>query len=1760
MLRTWNRTIPIFLRTAPILALVLFVVAPASPAAAQTHCTTWVDTLLTYENRPPSVQCVSDPSFPRSSDVETFRWKGHDYMIMNSGNELWIYNVDDPANPVLTATSDFDFGVRGDSDYDLIDFDVCDGCRYGILSHKVKRTVVFDLGAGGTPSFPGGAYAFYDGVDLQIGGFVFSKGGQQYLFTAGLPDGCGGVSTLYTVDGVGNLGFVGCIEVGGAGFLLKGLHEYDTGAAFYLYAGDRSGIAHVFRADGAGAALSLTYITSPIGMSGRRYELSIDRNNALLASGNLGASEIQIWDVANPEVPVRRWTVPGSANNVSLRSPSPGSVPTLMTNVAGWPNSTRTFTVGSTGPEEFEATYWTDRSLVHNDLLSCAFASGGALSPDGSVLFLSRYAMHQVFDLSDCLEPTPAVADLVITPDPVFPGDTVTVRDTTTGRVDRWALWVTEEPGGVVVAGSATPSATNPNVITYQIPQNLPWGTSYQAHILVESSDLTPDVPSLDDNITINRTPEATIAIAPSAVVVGESVTLTATAEGNPGANPYTWTIDPPTGVDIFRDGASTTVALDQSGVWAFSLTVDYQHLTDAGGAYQATAEITGFNVTSVAADFTISPSNPLHTQDIILNGSSSKPVGGNLSYAWTVEEFSGPGAYTGCPAAAVCTIPGDSLEPGTWYTVSLLVTNNDDAKTSSTSQNVLVGNGAIQPSISFSPANPEIGTNLVFTVNGVPGDIDKASWTMGGTGCDGADPTPECIPSLWNDCKALAYKYSSGGNKTVTVTVEVGSNTFTADPVSLTVASAGSCTGGGGGGTPCSYSLSSTSTTIGKAGGEKTFQVTTTSGCSWTAATSFPWLTVLQPTGQTTGSGTVRFRADENTGPQRVGSIIAAGRGFVVTQNAPDVPANFTLSNSHPEIGEVVTITVDPILVVTGWDFGEADCRGNSPVINCTFLPSGACNTMQWTFPTSGEKSIEMVVADGRIKTKNPVVLKEGECCLADARPDAHFTMSADEAYSGEKVVFTDTSSKSGLNTKALGISWAPADPEIGQDINFFVDGVVGTVTEATWDLGDAGCDGPSTEVCVPDGLFSQCPTISFAYASGGPKSVSVTLELSGGGTDSTGPVTVDVANSGTCDDTGGGGCSYTLSEYSKSFPPEGGSGAFDVNTTAECAWNATTSSSWVTLNSGQGSGPGPVAYTVAANGGRFSRAAIIRVEGKIHRVTQGADLGNTAPTVWQWTVTRVEDEDGSPVSEDVATGSEQNFSHVFRDPGRYRVSLTAINCFGSDSTLDYVTVEDAPVEDFVVGAAVSLDGANDTHWESDLRFFNPCGEDLAVRIEYQPENTDNTGADLVFREFGLGPDETRVFADITEAIPGLEGNEITGSVRIESQSDSGCKVLSISRTFNDTPEGSLGLFVPALPVKRVGREFLDLTGLIQNEDYRTNLRMVNYGDEEVWVPITAYDKGGHQVGETRSALVHGHSTKQLNEIALWLGLESDPAPFSVRVGVDGYDVQVLATVVDNLTGDSVLYLSSFHDENQIWLAGVASLEGVNESQWRTDLWLYNPTGDWLAGQVEFVVGDNPTDVYGFEWPNLSVNRTKQYLDIVSEDLGLEEVRGYIVLTGADGGPAPQVAARTYNLDAETGGTYGLNLQAFGPDDLLLPGEIAYITGVSNSEDKSVGFRTNIGLLNTDREGWTGVRITLYDIFGAEAAEPFESSIAPGKLWQFDVFKKLGLRDVTMTGSIKVEVTSGGGVAAYATEIDNRTQDSIFIPAQRKFQGLVPQ
>ena len=658
------------------------------------------------------------------------------------------------------------------------------------------------------------------------------------------------------------------------------------------------------------------------------------------------------------------------------------------------------------------------------------------------------------------------------------------------------------------------------------------------------------------------------------------------------------------------------------------------------------------------------------------------------------------------------------------------------------------VGDGNVAPVISWSPSNPEKGENVGFSIEGVPADVDSTSWNLGGSGCDGADSTPTCSPTSWNKCKYQSYEYSSSGTKTVSLSVVVGGNTFTAPPVQVFVQASGSCNPT----TPppsCTYTLSPSSVTFGAVGGQTVVSVNTQSGCSWSASTTTPWISILAPSSGS-GNGSFRIGASQNTGPYRTGSVIAGGKGLVVKQAAPWVAANFTISNPAPARGEVVTFAVDPILEVASWDFGEPNCAGNDPVVSWYCQTAGACNTYQWTFPIEGEKSVTMVLSDGRTQTKHPTVGAIGECCLAVGRPDAEFAMSADEAYTGETITFTDLSAKAAtVPTKAITFGWNPQNPEIGENVSFTLEGVVGDIETATWDFGGDGCDGAdSTAVCTPN-QWNDCVHQSFSYSSSGEKTVSVTVQLEGGGSSFVGPRVLSVANAGECDSGGGGGpvCSYDVapSTAPDSYPHTGGNGSFGVTTTEDCEWNAITYSPWVHIDSGGGYGSGTVQYTVDANPGISSRTGTIWVGGKSHRLTQAGDRGNTAPSEWRWTVTRVLNEVGETVDEDYYSSRDQNMSYRFSDPGRYRVSLTAINCYGTSTTHRYVEIIEAPVENFVIGAAISQAGANNTQWETDLRFYNPCGELLDVRIEYLPENTDNAGAELFFREFQLQANETR-------------------------------------------------------------------------------------------------------------------------------------------------------------------------------------------------------------------------------------------------------------------------------------------------------------------------------------------------------------------------------------------------------------------------------
>jgi hypothetical protein len=88
----------------------------------------------------------------------------------------------------------------------------------------------------------------------------------------------------------------------------------------------------------------------------------------------------------------------------------------------------------------------------------------------------------------------------------------------------------------------------------------------------------------------------------------------------------------------------------------------------------------------------------------------------------------------------------------------------------------------------------------------------------------------------------------------------------------------------------PCQFSLSKGGATIGYNGGRLSVDLTTATGCAWTASSGDGWLMVSS--GQAgNASGTVGVTVSANTGAARVGHVIVGGQTYTVTQDAAPPP-----------------------------------------------------------------------------------------------------------------------------------------------------------------------------------------------------------------------------------------------------------------------------------------------------------------------------------------------------------------------------------------------------------------------------------------------------------------------------------------------------------------------------------------------------------------------------------------------------------------------------------------------------------------------------------------------------------------------------------------------------------------------------------------------------------------------------------------------------------------------------------------------------
>jgi hypothetical protein len=164
------------------------------------------------------------------------------------------------------------------------------------------------------------------------------------------------------------------------------------------------------------------------------------------------------------------------------------------------------------------------------------------------------------------------------------------------------------------------------------------------------------------------------------------------------------------------------------------------------------------------------------------------------------------------------------------------------------------------------------------------------------------------CAWTAASNATWLSITSGAGGSGDGSVAFSASANTGAARSGTLSVAGQTVTVSQSSG---CSYSVTPTSVSIGAVGGTGTsISVTTGTSCTWTATTNAGWITIL--TGATgTGSGSVTYAAQPNTGSARNGTLTAAGQVVAISQSGVCVYEISPMSKTFEKSGGTGSVSV---------------------------------------------------------------------------------------------------------------------------------------------------------------------------------------------------------------------------------------------------------------------------------------------------------------------------------------------------------------------------------------------------------------------------------------------------------------------------------------------------------------------------------------------------------------------------------------------------------------------------------------------------------------------------------------------------------------------------------------------------------------------------------------------------------------------------------------------------------------------------------
>lgn len=483
-------------------------------------------------------------------------------------------------------------------------------------------------------------------------------------------------------------------------------------------------------------------------------------------------------------------------------------------------------------------------------------------------------------------------------------------------------------------------------------------------------------------------------------------------------------------------------------------------------------------------------------------------------------------------------------------------------------------------------------------------------------------------------------------------------------------------------------------------------------------------------------------------------------------------------------------------------------------------------------------------------------------------------------------------------------------------------------------------------------------------------------------------------------------------------------------------------------------------------------------------------------------------------------------------------------------------------PPDALIIPAVAHAEGIN-AQFESDVRVSNTSPQTMKYQLTFIPSGeagmTQGRQATL-----DIEPGRTIALDDVLRSWFGTGTASVVGTLEIRpltqsSSTTSSSAVRGVpnfvtfasSRTFNQTPNGTFGTYIAAIPFANfvgrptgtAGANVLSLQQIAQSATYRTNLGLVEGSGNPVDLLVSVFDTAGSRVTQFPVALTGGQHV-QLGSFLQQRNIQLDDGRLEVQVTSGTGKVTAYASVINNVTGDSLVVTPASLSQTgaaKYVLPGVAELSaGV---PWQTDVRLFNAGTQPVTATLTLQsLNGNPPQQTTVE---IAPKQVRQLDRVLSALFGVTNDGGALHIS-TPGNTNLIATARTFRPAGE-GANFGQFIQAVTPNEAIAAGsrplQILQV-------EESPRFRSNIGIAEVSGQA-AKVELTVIPP-DAKVSARIEVDMAANQFRQLNsLLASMGLTG-THNARVTVKVLSGAGrVTAYAATIDALTQDPTFIPAQ---------